>query len=152
MGGGGQYKVKVKCESEVAQSYLTICDPMDSSLPGSSFVGFSSRSQTCLHIRITWEVFRKFPSLTLHDSRSWTHILHSHDQLGRKGVVRLLYFLGGSHSTAILEHWVLSVVTPSVASASLGNALETQVLSPNQRLNDQKLLTVGPATCFNKNR
>ena len=102
-------------------------------------MGFSSGSQTCLHIRITWEVFRKFPSLTLHDSRPWTHILDSHDQLGRKGVVRLLYFLGGSHSTAILEHWVLSEVTPSVASASPGNALEMQVLRPYQRLNDQKL-------------
>ena len=101
-------------------------------------MGFSSGSQTCLHIRITWEVFRKFSSLTLHDSRPWTQILDSHDQLGRKGVVRLLYFLGGSHSTAILEHWVLSEVTPSVASASPENALEMQVLRPYQRLNDQK--------------
>ena len=28
--------MKVKSESEVAQSYLTLSDPMDSSLPGSS--------------------------------------------------------------------------------------------------------------------
>ena len=32
-------KVKVKCESEVAQSCLTLCDPIDCSLPGSSVHG-----------------------------------------------------------------------------------------------------------------
>ena len=32
---------KVKSESEVAQSCLTLSDPMDSSLPGSSAMGFS---------------------------------------------------------------------------------------------------------------
>ena len=32
-------KVKVKSESEVAQSGLTLCDPMDCSLPGSSIRG-----------------------------------------------------------------------------------------------------------------
>ena len=31
--------MKVKSESEVAQSYLTLCDPMDCSLPGSSIHG-----------------------------------------------------------------------------------------------------------------
>ena len=31
--------VKVKSESEVAQSCLTLCDPMDCSLPGSSVPG-----------------------------------------------------------------------------------------------------------------
>ena len=31
--------MKVKSESEVAQSYLTLCDPMDCSLPGSSAHG-----------------------------------------------------------------------------------------------------------------
>ena len=31
--------MKVKCESEVAQSCLTLCDPMDRSLPGSSIHG-----------------------------------------------------------------------------------------------------------------
>jgi len=31
--------VKVKSESEVAQSCLTLCDPMDCSLPGSSVHG-----------------------------------------------------------------------------------------------------------------
>ena len=31
--------MKVKSESEVAQSYLTLCDPMDCSLPGSSVHG-----------------------------------------------------------------------------------------------------------------
>ena len=31
--------MKVKCESEVAQSCLTLCDPMDCSLPGSSVHG-----------------------------------------------------------------------------------------------------------------
>ena len=30
-----------KNESEVAQSCLTLCDPMDSSLPGSAIMGFS---------------------------------------------------------------------------------------------------------------
>ena len=33
--------MKVKSESEVAQSYLTLSDPMDCSLPGSSSMGFS---------------------------------------------------------------------------------------------------------------
>ena len=33
--------MKVKSESEVAQLCLTLCDPMDGSLPGSSVVGFS---------------------------------------------------------------------------------------------------------------
>ena len=33
--------MKVKSESEVAQSYLTLSDPMDCSLPGSSVHGFS---------------------------------------------------------------------------------------------------------------
>ena len=33
--------MKVKSESEVAQSCLTLSDPMDCSLPGSSFMGFS---------------------------------------------------------------------------------------------------------------
>ena len=33
--------MKVKSESEVAQSYLTLSDPMDCSLPGSSVNGFS---------------------------------------------------------------------------------------------------------------
>ena len=31
--------MKVKSESEVAQSYLTLSDPMDCSLPGSSIHG-----------------------------------------------------------------------------------------------------------------
>ena len=31
--------MKVKNESEIAQSYLTLCDPMDCSLPGSSIRG-----------------------------------------------------------------------------------------------------------------
>ena len=31
--------MKVKSESEVAQSYPTLCDPMDCSLPGSSVYG-----------------------------------------------------------------------------------------------------------------
>ena len=31
--------MKVKCESEVAQSCPTICDPVDCSLPGSSIHG-----------------------------------------------------------------------------------------------------------------
>ena len=33
------WKQKVKSESEVAQSCLTLCDPVDCSLPGSSFHG-----------------------------------------------------------------------------------------------------------------
>ena len=34
-----KWKVKVESESEVAQSCLTLCDPMDCSLPGSSIHG-----------------------------------------------------------------------------------------------------------------
>ena len=33
--------MKVKSESEVVQSYLTLCDPMDCSLPDSSVRGIS---------------------------------------------------------------------------------------------------------------
>ena len=33
--------VKVKTEREITQSYLTLCDPMDCSLPGSSIHGIS---------------------------------------------------------------------------------------------------------------
>ena len=33
--------MKVKTESEVVQSCLTLCDPMDHSLPGSSVHGIS---------------------------------------------------------------------------------------------------------------
>ena len=33
--------IKVKSESEVAQSYLTLCNPMDCSIPGSSVHGIS---------------------------------------------------------------------------------------------------------------
>ena len=33
--------MKMKCESEVAQSCPTLCDPMDCRLPGSSVMGFS---------------------------------------------------------------------------------------------------------------
>ena len=37
--------MKVKCESEVAQSCLTLSDPMDCSLPGSSIHGiFQARA------------------------------------------------------------------------------------------------------------
>ena len=32
--------MKVKSEREVTQSYQTLCDPMDCSLPGSSITGF----------------------------------------------------------------------------------------------------------------
>ena len=33
-------KISLKIETEVAQSCLTLCDPMDCSLPGSSIMGF----------------------------------------------------------------------------------------------------------------
>ena len=36
--------MKVKSESEVAQSYLTLCDPMDCRLPGSSIHGIFQAS------------------------------------------------------------------------------------------------------------
>ena len=40
--------MKVKSESEVAQSYLTLCDPIDGSLPGSSVHGiFQARVLEC---------------------------------------------------------------------------------------------------------
>ena len=35
----GKLSHKVKSESEIAQSYLTLCDPVDCSLPGSSVHG-----------------------------------------------------------------------------------------------------------------
>ena len=59
--------IKVKSESEVAQSYPTLSDPMDCSLPGSSTHGifqarvlewgaiaFSEHSHTCVYIYATF--------------------------------------------------------------------------------------------------
>ena len=39
MRGAKEHFMQSESESEVAQSYLTLCDPMDCSLPGSSFHG-----------------------------------------------------------------------------------------------------------------
>ena len=44
--------MKVESESEVAQSCLTLCDPMDCSLPGSSIHGiFQAGLPNCLLLK-----------------------------------------------------------------------------------------------------
>ena len=66
--------MKVKSESEVAQSYPTLCDPMDCSLPGSLVHGiFQARVlewgaiafNFYFIIRKTYEVFIRIPILQL---------------------------------------------------------------------------------------
>ena len=48
---------KVKSESEVAQSYLTLSDPMDCSLPGSSVYGiFQARVLECVAIALSNQI------------------------------------------------------------------------------------------------
>ena len=50
--------MKVKSESEVAQSCLTLCDPMDCSLPGSSFHGiFQARVLEWGAIFLYWDFY-----------------------------------------------------------------------------------------------
>ena len=47
--------MKVKSESEVVQSCLTLCDPMDCSLPGSSIYGiFQARVLEWGAIAFSW--------------------------------------------------------------------------------------------------
>ena len=64
--------VKVKSESEVAQSCLTLCDPMDCSLPGSSVHGiFQARVLewvTKLLLPFSWcsIVFKMFSHTLMH--------------------------------------------------------------------------------------
>ena len=49
--------MKVKSESEVAQSYLTLSDPMDCSLPGSSVYGiFQARVLECVAIALSNQI------------------------------------------------------------------------------------------------
>ena len=55
--------MKVKGESEGAQSYLALCDPMDSSLPGSSVMGFSRQEYWSGVPLPSPEVFSLEPSL-----------------------------------------------------------------------------------------
>ena len=52
--------MKVKSESEVAQSYPTLSDPMDCSLPGSSFHGiFQARVLEWVAIALSGVVHSK---------------------------------------------------------------------------------------------
>ena len=55
--------MKVKSESEVAQSCLTPSDPMDCSLPGSSVMGFSRQEYWSGVPLPSPEVFSLEPSL-----------------------------------------------------------------------------------------
>ena len=53
--------MKVKSESEVAQSYLTLSDPMDCSLPGSSIHGiFQTRVLEWGAIALSYELHYKY--------------------------------------------------------------------------------------------
>ena len=53
--------MKVKSESEVAQSYLTLCDPMDCSPPGSSLHGiFQARVLEWGAIAFSWRTVWRF--------------------------------------------------------------------------------------------
>ena len=50
--------MRVKSESEVAQSCLTLCDPMDCSLQGSSVHGiFQARVLEWVAISVSWGIF-----------------------------------------------------------------------------------------------
>ena len=53
--------MKVKSESEVAQSYPTLSDPMDCSLPGSPgyFIPIMFSSKILMTLEIPKKVFRK---------------------------------------------------------------------------------------------
>ena len=63
--------MRVKSESEVAQSRLTLCDPMDCSLPGSSVHGIFQASV------LEWVAIAFSMGTPLHASNSsWPFILH----------------------------------------------------------------------------
>ena len=68
--------MKVKSESEVAQSSLTLCDPMDCSLPGSSSHGISQA-------RVLEWVAKTLSSLGLHVLSKVTN--HSETRYTRNG-------------------------------------------------------------------
>ena len=64
--------MKVKSESEVAQSYLTLSDPMDCSLPGSSIHGI-------FQARVLEWVAIAFSDIVLYSNRLitlFTQIIH----------------------------------------------------------------------------
>ena len=60
--------MKVKSEGEVAQSYLTLSDPMDCSPPGSSIHGiFQARV-------LEWGAIAFFANSTIYIDFSWSNI------------------------------------------------------------------------------
>ena len=56
--------MKVKSESEVAQSCLTLCDPMDCSLPGSSVHGIF-QARVMERVAIAFSDQRLYPLLNV---------------------------------------------------------------------------------------
>ena len=67
-------RMKVKSESEGAQSCLTPSDPMDRSLPGSSVHGIcQARVLECVAIAFS-ELFPKLPQFQELASKQWTQI------------------------------------------------------------------------------
>ena len=54
--------MKVKSESEVAQSYPTLCDPMDCSLPGSSVHGIF-QARVLEWVAIAFSAAREAPAM-----------------------------------------------------------------------------------------
>ena len=62
--------MKVKSESEVAQFYLTLCDPMDCSLPGSSVHGIFQELPITVQ-QITFKLISLKQHLFFHNLWIW---------------------------------------------------------------------------------
>ena len=70
--------MKVKSESEVAQSYLTLCDPMDCSLPGSSIHGiFQAIELFPIELKFLWNHKRSYVTILRGKKRTNLEISHS---------------------------------------------------------------------------
>ena len=78
--------MKVKSESEVAQSYPTLCDPMDCSLPGSSIHGiFQARVLEWGAIAFSVWILTSFQ----------TEVLKTHGRVGKQAHVKTRNLLKG---------------------------------------------------------
>ena len=109
--------MKVKSESEVAQSCLTLSDPMDCSLPGSSIHGifqarvlewvaiaFSGGSPNCLHLDsdlgeptgmgpINMRARKAYGDRPLVHPVCWPHCHQQHGKLATSGAAQELHLL-----------------------------------------------------------
>ena len=75
--------VKVKSESEVAQSCQTLCDPMDCSLPGSSVHGiFQARVLEWGAIAFSIKIYQ-LANLTTFQNSCYYNCYHKNPELGK---------------------------------------------------------------------